>query len=376
MASTVARNKTDVDNMARRERLWDSLNYSYGKKRENSDKEFDKAYSQADRNALSRGMGRSSYNTQTLANISKQKIDAQNDIYDAQIADYENRIGDIEQQEAENERWERQFAASREDAAWNKEFQQKQFDTQNNQWQLNYNAGREDAAWNKEFQQKQADTQNNQWQLNFNAGREDAAWQKDYNERQYADSRADADWQKQFNERQYADNRADADWQKQFNEQQYADSRSDTAWNQAFQQNQADVSRDQWEREFGFNTGTTEQQIAMQYAMNILNNGEMPSDALLKAAGISKADAEKMKAKESTGGSGKGSTKSGNLLDSLSDEDKTKYNSTISKIGTSQPVTDSTLNRDAELAGQSKNDDVVKFLGITGRKTSGTSSIK
>lgn len=183
--ATVARTKQDVDNMTRQERLWDSLNHAYGQQREASDRSFDRAYSQADRQALGRGMQRSSYNAQNLAGIANQKIKAQNDIWNNQIADYENRLGALESEEAEADRWERQFAA-----------------------------GREDAAWNKEFQQKQADTANQQWQMNFDAGRADAAWQQGMSERQYADSRADTAWNKNFQQAQ-ADRSADQ-WERQF----------------------------------------------------------------------------------------------------------------------------------------------------------------
>ena len=261
MATTTARNQQDVDNMSKKDRLWDSLNYSYGLKREDSDKAYDKAYSQADRQALGRGMQRSSYNAQNLANINQQKIDAQNRIWDTQIADYENRLGDIEQQELENERWERQYADSRADTAWNQAFQEKQ-----------YQAGRDDAAWNKEFQT-----------------------------RQYNDTRADAERNWNFTQQQYADSRADTAWQQGMTEKQYADSRADTAWNQAFQTQQFELQKEQWQKEFGFNEKTTEQKIAMEYAMSILQNGQMPSADLLARAGLSNADAQSMMAQAKSG---------------------------------------------------------------------------
>ena len=194
------------------------------------------------------------YNAQNLANINQQKLEAQENSWNTQIADYENRLGQLEQQELENERWEKEFAANREDAQWNKDFQKQQADTANNQWNLQFNANREDTQWNKDFQKEQADLAKDQWN------------------------------------------------------QQFAANRDDTAWNQAFQQGQADISRDQWEREFGYNTASNEKQIAMQWAMNILSNGEMPSDDVLTAAGLSREDAAKMKAKKS-GGSGKGGSK-------------------------------------------------------------------
>jgi len=109
MPSTVARSKTDVDNMDKRQRLWDSLDYSYGVKADRSDEQFRQAYSQADRQMLGRGMQRSSYGAQTLANLDQQRIRARNDIESEKIADYENRLQDIEQQEQQQANWQAQF---------------------------------------------------------------------------------------------------------------------------------------------------------------------------------------------------------------------------------------------------------------------------
>lgn len=143
--ATVARTKQDVDNMTKQDRLWDSLNHAYGQQRESSDKSFDRAYSQADRQALSRGMQRSSYNAQNLANINQQKIEAQNNIWNNQIADYENRLGALESEEAEAERWERQFEANRADVAWNQNFQQGQADLAAQQWEREFTRGTDSA---------------------------------------------------------------------------------------------------------------------------------------------------------------------------------------------------------------------------------------
>lgn len=141
MATTVARNQTDVNNMSARDRLWDSLNYSYGQKREESDKAYDRAISQQDRQLLSRGMQRSSYGMQTLGNMRQQKVDAQNTIYDQQIADYENRLKDIE------------------DTEWQQAFQQKQFDEGVRQFDTNL-----------AFQKERAAAGDQQWQAEFDEG--------------------------------------------------------------------------------------------------------------------------------------------------------------------------------------------------------------
>lgn len=138
----------DVNNQDARTRLWQSLNYSYGQQRKQSDEQYAKAQAQSWQQAFARGMQRSSYASAVAANLAKQGIDANNNIYAAQIADYQNRLGQLEQQEKEDERWERQFAADREDSAWNKEFQTDQFKYQKSrdavgdqQWEKQFNEG-------------------------------------------------------------------------------------------------------------------------------------------------------------------------------------------------------------------------------------------
>lgn len=62
------------------------LQDSYDKQREASEKSYAKAYSTADRQMLSRGMQRSSYAAQTLANLSAQGAEAQQAIGEQQAA--------------------------------------------------------------------------------------------------------------------------------------------------------------------------------------------------------------------------------------------------------------------------------------------------
>lgn len=109
MAATTAQTQQDVNNMTRQQRLWDSLNYTYGTQIDESNRNYAKAYSDADRQMLGRGMQRSSYGSQTLANINQQKLNAANKITSQKIADYENRLNTLEQQEQEQSNWERQF---------------------------------------------------------------------------------------------------------------------------------------------------------------------------------------------------------------------------------------------------------------------------
>lgn len=107
---TLAQNRPTVDQMSVRDRLWDSMNFTYGQQRRASDQSYANAISQQDRQALARGMQRSSYNAATQANMRNQQIQAQNDIYAQQIADYERQLYQIDRDEIADQQWERQFA--------------------------------------------------------------------------------------------------------------------------------------------------------------------------------------------------------------------------------------------------------------------------
>jgi len=75
----------------------DALAKTYDAQREASEKQYDQAYSQSDRQMLSRGMQRSSYAAQTLANIDTQGAQAQQAIADAQAA----AESDVDEQRAQ-----------------------------------------------------------------------------------------------------------------------------------------------------------------------------------------------------------------------------------------------------------------------------------
>lgn len=70
---------------------------SYDKNREASARNYAQNYSQADRQLLARGMQRSSYGAQTLANIARQGAEAQQAIWDQQIQS-EGNIDALRQQ--------------------------------------------------------------------------------------------------------------------------------------------------------------------------------------------------------------------------------------------------------------------------------------
>jgi len=357
-----AMNQGDVNSQDAKTRLWQSLNYSYGKQRDESDKSFDRNISQQDNAALARGMGRSSYNEQIRANLLNDKTKAQNDIYAAQIADYQSRIGQLEQQEKEDERWERQYADQRADTAWNQGFQQSQLDWQKSQAdqqmayqkerdaiadafnEKQFQANRSDTAWNQNMQTQQFDWQKNQAEqqlayqrerdaigdaLNerqFQANREDTAWSQNMQSQQFDWQKNQADQQLAYqrerdavgdalNERQFQANRADTawsqnmqsqqfDWQRGQAEQQMAYQKERDAIADAYNERQWQAQQDQWRQEFDYNAKTNEQKIAFDIVTAALAAGNDADDATLAKAGISRAEYNSMKKKASSGGKG------------------------------------------------------------------------
>ena len=82
LASQQAQARNDLALQQQRE----GLQRTYDKQREASQKEYENAYSRADRQQLSRGMQRSSYTAQVLANLTKEGAEAQQELWDAQGA--------------------------------------------------------------------------------------------------------------------------------------------------------------------------------------------------------------------------------------------------------------------------------------------------
>lgn len=370
--ATVAKTKKDVDSMDTRERLWDSLQNSYGYKKENATESYNQAYSQADRQALSRGMQRSSYNNQTLANINQQRNKALMDIDDQLIADYENRLQAIEEAEAA-----RAFQTSEREAqqAWQsgenelarafqtaeREAQQgwqssenalaRQFQTSEREAQQRYNTGEREAQQKyntseREAQQNWQGTQNElarQFQTSereaqqlYNTSERQAqqAWQAQQNElsRLFQTSEREATQKYNTSERVAQQNyntgerQAQQQWQSGENALNREATASESALARAFQaeqnalsmaenqrqfneqmaynQAQADIAASQWEQQFGFNEKSASQQLAMQYAIALLNQDKDVPDSLLRQAGITLSQAQQMAGKTSSSSSG------------------------------------------------------------------------
>lgn len=104
-----------------KQRLLDSLDYTYGRKQELSNQSYDRNISQADNAMLSRGMQRSSYSQQVLANMMKQKTEAAGDIESEKIAAYNTGVNQLEQQEREQQNWEKNYALQQESFQFQKD---------------------------------------------------------------------------------------------------------------------------------------------------------------------------------------------------------------------------------------------------------------
>ena len=185
------------------------------------------------------------------------------------------------------------------------------------QYLLNlYDKGMElrDRAY-QQYQDDIAD-QYNQYNILANADATDYGRYRDTvgdweNERDYVTNRYDTernydynlyrdqlgDWQ---NDRDYYTNRYDAE--RQLDYDRYQDAR-----NYAEQQYQFDAQLEENIRQFNENLDwdkmSAQQKYAAEYALSILQNGQMPSEDLLKQAGLSAEDAKKL-IKKASGGSG------------------------------------------------------------------------
>ena len=105
-------------------RLWASLQTTYGNRIDQSNQQYDLNKAAADRAAGQRGMGRSSYNLATMANIDTEKAKAADRINAEMIADYNNQLTALEQREQEQANWQAQFDAQQEQ--WKQQFNYQQ----------------------------------------------------------------------------------------------------------------------------------------------------------------------------------------------------------------------------------------------------------
>jgi hypothetical protein len=280
MAAT-AKTKQSVQSQNARDRAWDELEATYSQERAESDKAYDQNKAAFTRGQESKGMQRSSYTGQAAAGYDKEKINAQNRSYENQIAAYQSAVDSIEQREAEERYRSQQLALQQAQL----EQSQKQFEAQ--------------LAYNKE----QAALSQQNWERQFEQTNANTAWSQNYQQSQADLAQKNTEWSQNYQQQQADIAQQNTAWNQAFQQSQANLAQQNTEWNQNFQQQQANRSQSQWEQEFGYQQQSDDQKIAYNYAMAMLQNGQRPSDDLLKRAGLSTADANTMLG-ESTSGSG------------------------------------------------------------------------
>ena len=216
------------------------LQDTYDRQREASAQEYRQRYSQADRQMLSRGMQRSSYGAQVLANIGQRGAEAQQRLWDAQGAAEGNIDAQRAQLAEQLGRQLQQYDASRAADVLKRsrelddqEYERAQADQarrdQTGMQLANMlrQAERDqvsDEQFEKQFglskQQFEAQLANQQWQRDYQAARDavaDAQWQQnyDFNAQKWADTLAEQMYQRQYQEGR--DAVKDAQWQQTYN---------------------------------------------------------------------------------------------------------------------------------------------------------------
>ena len=107
---------------------------------------------------------------------------------------------------------------------------------------------------------------------------------------------------------QYEADQAKFNWQKDVDQRDYDRGVLESDRNYALQQQQLQEQIRQFEASLDWDKMSAQQKYAADYAIAILQNGQMPSEELLQAAGLSADDAALMKARISGGGGGSGTT--------------------------------------------------------------------
>lgn len=249
--------------------LWDSLSYSYGKKQEESDKAYDKAIAQQNNEMLSRGMGRSSYALQSSANLRNEQVKASNDIYNALIADYQNRMSE--------ER----------DKQWQRDYQERQLEETRRQFdeQLAHQTSEREASQAYQTSEREAQQQ---YQTGERESQQDWQSKESQYEREFKGTESAKDREQQTSER-----RETQDWQSTESEQ-----------DRDLQREQAELDREQKQQQIDLQK-EQQKQSARQELYAMLDKGtkwqDIPSE-LYEKSGVKHSEAKdyakKLKEKE------------------------------------------------------------------------------
>ena len=107
-----AMNGQDVAGQDPLTRAWQMYSTAGEQQKKASDKRYAENYAAADNQAMSRGMGRSSFNNQTLANINQQKSEAAAQIDANTVASFQQFANDYQQQLQQQQHSKAEFEAN------------------------------------------------------------------------------------------------------------------------------------------------------------------------------------------------------------------------------------------------------------------------
>jgi len=345
-----ATNQEEVDAQDTRTRLYQSLGYSYGQQMEDSDKQYDKAISQQDRSMLARGMQRSSYAAQTLAGLQDQKAKERTRLGEAMIADYQNRVSQLDEAEAarkfqtsereaqqawqsgENEKA-RAYQTSEREAqqaySTSERLAQQLYNTSEREAQQTWQSGETEKARAYQTAEREAQqaysTQERIAQQAYNTGEREA--QQAYNTQERIAQQAFTQSQTQAQQAwQSSENALDrAQSANQFAEnialqrEQNAQSQANWEVQQAFNERQWEAQQEQWKQEFDYSKMSDDQKLAYNYIVAAAAQDGEVTDALLARAGLTREDYNAMRVKARSSGSG-GSGKNKNAAEATSGE--------------------------------------------------------
>ena len=105
--------------------------------------------------------------------------------------------------------------------------------------------------------------------------------------------------QQQIDETHLQNTISNQQWEQSFNAQQ-----TQNAIQNAFNERQLQMQQDQWREQFDYNEKSNLQKISMEKVMAIIQNGNDPDDTLLGQAGMTRAEANGMKAQVQSSGGG------------------------------------------------------------------------
>ena len=254
----------------------------YGKQRESSLQNYQNAYSQADRQSLSRGMQRSTFNAATLGNVALAGNKAQQDITDSEQR-FKTGIGDQQTLLAQQLAGQlRQYSASQaaDTLSYIDELESREYergdkarqDSNSLAAQIYQFANQEKAQdraqqnWLDTFNQsnKHFDKTYDQTQGQIDQGQKN--WDKTFDQTQGQINQAQENWGKSFDQTQGQINQAQENWGKSFDQsnEQFAEGIRQFDAQLTAQEKQSNQSQENWLKQFAQSAEQYDKSLAEQ----------------------------------------------------------------------------------------------------------------